>query len=331
MRSQFLTVTFKKVLPGLFCLLPALPAISQVSIGASPLLIANGTTFNADNLILIPSADLTLSNNSIVTTATPVSSTTLGATSIARVYHIGVPFSYSGTLGLIYDDGELGPNTEGLLQIAYSPSSAGAWTTTSGSSVNTVTNYVNNTVSSTTIEKVTATTSGVALPITQLSFSAQLNNQFVHVGWNVESTTPLMGFNIETSTDARNWKTTAYLPAVQDQGAYSFDDADLNFSVRYYRIAIMEVSGKTDYTNIVVVRKNSGAVVFQIMSSGGNRIINFQNATPDGIQLYDLNGRLLKKIDLSQSTYNIGAVSRGIYILRFKVATDENVQKIFFP
>ena len=332
MLSHFLSVTLKKVLPGLLCLLPALSAISQVGIGSTgSLFIANGTTFSADSLILIPSADLTLSSNSIVKSTSPVGSSTPGITSITRVYNLGAPITYSGTLGLIYRDAELGSNTESLLQIAYTPATAGPWVTTMGGTVNTTTNYVNNTFSPTPIQNVTATTAGIILPITQLDFSAQLDDQFVLVSWKVASTTPLVGFNIESSIDGRNWKTTAYMPAVQDEEAYSFKDADLNFAIRYYRIVITEASGQTDYTNIVSVRRPTAAVALQIVSSGGDRIVNFPNATPEGIQLYDLNGRLLRKMDLSQSSYNIGAIPPGIYILRFKVASEENVRKVFLP
>ena len=332
MLSHFLSVTLKKVLPGLFCLLPTLSAISQVGIGSTGVLfIANGTTFSADSLILIPSANLTLSSNSIVKTATPISSPTPGASSLSRVYNLGAPITYTGTLGLIYQDAELGANTESLLQIAYNSAAAGPWTTTIGSTVNTATNYVHNILSVTPLQNVTATTTGIILPITQLDFSAQLDDQFVLVSWKVASTTPLVGFNIESSTDGRNWKTTAYMPAVQDEEAYSFKDADLNFAIRYYRIVITEASGQTDYTNVVSVRRPTAAVTLQIVSSGGDRIVNFPNATPEGIQLYDLNGRLLRKMDLSQSSYNIGSIPPGIYILRFKVASEENVRKVFLP
>lgn len=332
MLSPHLSVTVKKVLTGLFCLLCTIPAISQVGVGSTDVLfIASGTTFSADSLILIPSVDLTISSNSILKSTTPVGSTPAGSYSLSRVYNIGSPISFLGDLGLVYQDAELGSNTEALLEIAYSSPSAG-WTTTTGSTVNTATNYITNTLSSaTTISDVTATASGVILPITQLDFSAQLNDQFVLVNWQVTSTSQLAGFNIESSSDGRNWKTTAYVPAIPDEASYSFQDADLNFSVRYYRVAILEASGITDYTKVVTVRKATASIALQIVSSGDNRTVNFPNATVDGIQLYDMNGRLLKNIDLSQSSYNIGNVSPGIYILRFKVASEENVRKVFLP
>jgi len=133
------------------------------------------------------------------------------------------------------------------------------------------------------------------------------------------------------SSNARLKIDTEDLESGAAGGANSFKDADLNFAIRYYRIVITEASGQTDYTNIVSVRRPTAAVALQIVSSGGDRIVNFPNATPEGIQLYDLNGRLLRKMDLSQSSYNIGSVPPGIYILRFKVASEENVRKVFLP
>ena len=332
MVSQSMSITLKKVIWGMFCLLPSLPAISQLSVGSSAsLFITNGTTFSADSLILIPSVNFTLSNNSIVKVSTPIGSTTPGVTSLSRVYNLGAPVTYSGSLGLIYRDAELGNNTELLLQIAYNQTSGGTWTTTVGSTVNTTTNYVSNTVSSQPLADITATTAGVALPIVYSDFFAQLNDQFILVGWTAESTTQLQGFTVESSTDGRNWKNTAYVPAVRDERTYTFKDDDLNFSIRYYRIAMTDISGETDYTKVAIVSKPAAAISLQIQSNGSDRVINFINATPDGIQLYDLNGRLLKKIDSSQPSYNIGNVPTGIYILRFKAATEQIVRKVFLP
>ena len=332
MLSHFVYSTRKKGLLGLLCLLPAFSAFSQLSIGSSgPLFITNGTTFSADSLILIPSVNLTVTSNTIVKVATPINSTTPGVTSLARVYNIGAPLTYSGTLGLIYRDAELGSNTESLLQIAFNQTLNGVWTTTLGSTVNTVTNYVNNTVSAQPLANVTATTSGVILPITYSDFSAELNDQFVLISWSAESTTPLEGFTVESSADGRNWQSTAVIPAVREERAYSFKDADLNFSIRYYRIAIADISGKSIYTNVAIVRKPAAAISLQVISSGSDRVVNFPNATPDGIQLYDLNGRMLKNIEVPRSSYNLGPVATGIYILRFKVATEQNARKIFLP
>ena len=332
MLNQSLRVALQKIIPGLLCLLlAAFPAISQLSVGSSgALFITNGTTFSVDSLVLIPSADLTLSNNSIVKVTTPLGSTTPGITSLGRVYNIGTPFTFSGTVGLIYLDSEIGGNTENQLQIAFNQTSGGTWTTTATSSVNTATNYVSYIASSLVIANISATTLGVVLPITYSNLSAQLNSQFILVSWEAASTTALAGFNVESSADGRTWKKAGYVPAVQGESSYGFKDTDLNFSIRYYRIALMDITGETAYTKVIAVRNPAAPFTLRIAFNSSNGTINFLNATPDGIQLYDVSGRLLKKIDAAQSSYTVGDIPAGSYILYFKVGAEKYVRKLFF-
>jgi len=321
----------RKIFPSLLCLLLAFPAISQVSVGAtSPLFIGNGATFSVDSLVLIPSVDLTLSSNSIVKVTNPLGSSTPGVTSLGRVYNIGTPFTFSGTLGLVYLDSEIGGNTENQLQIAFNQTGGGTWTTTSTSSVNTATNYVSYVASAVPIANVSATTLGIVLPITYSNLSAQLNGQYILVSWEAESTNALAGFNVESSADGRTWKRTGYVPAIQGESSYSFKDTDLDFAIRYYRIALMDITGETDYTKVVAVNNPGVAFNLRVSFNGSDGTINFLNAMPDGIRLYDISGRMLRKIDAARSTYTIGDIPAGPYILSFKVGTAKYVRKLIF-
>ena len=332
MLNQSLYFALQKIIPGLLCLLlAAFPAISQLSVGStSALFIANGTTFSIDSLVLIPSVDLTLSSNSIVKVTTPLGSTTPGITSLGRVYNIGTPFTFSGTVGLVYLDGEIGGNTESLLQIAFNQTGGGTWTTTATSSVNTATNYVSYLASALTLANISATTLGIVLPIIYSNLVAQLNGQFILVSWEAQSTTVLAGFNVESSADGRTWKKTGYVPAVQGESAYSFKDADLDFSIRYYRIALIDITGETAYTKVTAVHNPAVPFNLRIAFNGSEGVINFLNATPDGIQLYDVSGRLVKKLDVARSTYIIGNIPAGSYILSFKVGASKYVRKLIF-
>lgn len=332
MLSQYFAAALKRVLWGSLCLLPAMSAIGQLSVGSTgSLFIRSGTTFNTDNLVLIPSANLTIASNTIVKSSGTIPSIPPGNTSIARVYNMSTPITYTGNVGLIYLDAELGSNTESLLQVAYNSTGTGLWTTTTGSTINTTTNYVNNTVTAVPLAAVSATMQGVILPITYSEFSAQLNDQAVLINWKVEATTSINSFRIESSTDGKTWTQTAYVPAATDQTAYTYQDNDLNFVLRYYRIAVNEASGVTDYTNVITVRNDGANVLLQVVSSGTDRVVNFRNVTPDGISLFDFSGRLLKQMNVSQSSYNLGSLPSGVYILRYRLATQEAVRKVFMP
>jgi hypothetical protein len=324
---QFLV---RKVMLALTWILLALPAISQLSVGADGMFVANSTPLGVDSLVIVPSADLTLTSTSIERSSIPIGSTVSpGMTSIERVYTIGTPFTFTGLLGIMYLDSELGANTESQLELAYRETPPGQWITTTGSSVNTVGNYVENVVTSINLSGLTATTLGVVLPITFYSISARLDGQHVLIDWEAEANTSLSGFYVESSTDSRTWTTAGYVSAVQHSRRYNFKDGDINFTTRYYRIGMIEANGAITYTRIAQVRKPGSPFSLQISSTGGGKVINFINGTPDGIELFDLNGRLLKQANVAQASYDLGMLSPGIYILRFRVGSEFQVRKLF--
>ncbi|HJU45215.1 MAG TPA: hypothetical protein VJ647_00465, partial [Chitinophagaceae bacterium] len=233
-----------KIFLILFCMLLAFRSYSQLSItGSSPtgsLFVAANTIFHVDSLIIIPATgnDLTLENNSIVKVATPVT-TVSGGNSIERVYNIGTAFPFTGDLGLIFRDAELNGNTENLLQVAYNNSSS--WNVSSistfSNSFGTDSNYVTNSYSSSIIvNNVTATTLGSTLPINFTDFSAQLKNQTVIVKWETDLSTTIEGFYVQSSSNGSNWKDVGYIDAQSGMEKYSYNDADIDFTVRYYRV-----------------------------------------------------------------------------------------------
>jgi hypothetical protein len=250
-------------------------------------------------------------------------------TSIERVYNISTPFTFTGLIGITYLDSELGANTENQLELAFRQTPTGQWTTTTGSSVDPISNYVENVVIGVDISALTATTLGVVLPITFHNISARLDGQHVLIDWEAETNTSLSGFYIESTTDGRTWTTEGHVAAVQHTRKYNFKDADLNFTTRYYRVGMVESNGAITYTRIVQVRKPSNPFSLQIVLTGGGKVINFINGTPDGIELFDMNGRLLKQANVAQVSYDLGVLTPGIYILRFRVGSEFQVRKLF--
>src|ERR1700754_1998471 len=82
-----------------------LPAQSQLGVGTTgSLFIQNGTTFFVDSLVLIPRADVTMSNNNLAHDYTSITGPG-GAVSITRVYTFSNPRpAFNGTVGIVYDD-----------------------------------------------------------------------------------------------------------------------------------------------------------------------------------------------------------------------------------
>ena len=101
------------------CILLNNVVTAQIAMGARGLTIKSGTTFIADSLALIPSADQTIVNNTLTTSL--VSSSGTGVPSISRMYSFSNPiFNYSGAIGMFYNSAELNGNTGSWLGISSS-------------------------------------------------------------------------------------------------------------------------------------------------------------------------------------------------------------------
>lgn len=140
-------------------------SLSQVSIGGSGLTIKSGTTFSSQGLVLNPTTDLTLVNNSQSTTLSPASLNT--DQTISRKYDFNSPFTFTGTIGIKYSAGELNGNTESNLQLVTNPLTSGnGWIVQNGSNQGGAGTYyvTNNTFSSTDIASISAITLSVSPP-----------------------------------------------------------------------------------------------------------------------------------------------------------------------
>ncbi len=130
---------------------------TPLSVGNSGLSIASGTVLSVQGLVITPSADITITNNSLTLSGTDI---TIGnEQSINRVYSFTSPLSsFSGEIGIQYNMGELNGNTESTLQLAYNPLSSGSsFVVSSGSNTGSVGSYyVSNSLNSTDLGVITA-------------------------------------------------------------------------------------------------------------------------------------------------------------------------------
>ncbi len=142
-----------------------LPFITSAQLHISPrstFYATAGTPLNFDSLIIVPDVSIVFSNLTIDKNYEPI----LGNSgrSVSRVYTISTPVEISGIVGMYVSDDELNGNILSDLQIAYDPGSGFITTGTSG--VNSAENMVsNNFIPPVYISKLTATSTGIVLPI----------------------------------------------------------------------------------------------------------------------------------------------------------------------
>lgn len=137
----------------LLALLPSLHAFAQLSVGRSGMSVLSGTTLSVDGLALTPANNLTIANNSLQRTTTPLA----GNPSINRLYQFGSPVLYSGKVQLNYLTAELNGYDESTLQLAYAPAANTVLTVTTSSTVSTASHYVTNSLTNQSLFVVTAT------------------------------------------------------------------------------------------------------------------------------------------------------------------------------
>ncbi len=320
----------RHLLPLIACLLLCLTGRSQLGIGTGEqLFIQSGTIFSVDSLVFIPGVNTTLTNNALTHDYIPAPGVTPGTNSIARVYRLTTPISYTGQLGIIYSDAELAGNTEGLLQIAYN--TGAAWTTTAASTVNTTTNYVSYPAVGITFGITTATTQGVTLPIIFDAFTATLNDQYVLLNWKMGDIEQLAGFEVEFSDDGRTWLKAGTVSAAPAQMDFSYRHNDVLFSLRYYRLAALSTTGRRSYSRIATVRNGDAGTGLSVVRNGSySTMLYFRGKAPSSIQVYDMKGQLLMNKTVNQQHVEITGLTPGVYVIQYITEGQRVARRIQF-
>lgn len=318
----------------IFLCLCTCTASAQFTVQGSGLTLIAGTGFNINNLVLTPSANLTLSNQTITRSATPV-----GA-SILQVHKFSSPINFSGTAAIKYSASELNGNTEALLQIAYSPLvSGGTFITTTGSSTGAPGSYYvsKSGLAGVTIGQVTATNSGTILPVTLTSFKAKATAACsVVINWSAEATSPAESFVVETSVNATEWTPVgSRILAISGSSAYSITDNNPGAGMIYYRLKITNAGGAITYSNISPVRMMCTSKPEMTLSPNPVQDIatlNVLNGVLKNalITVYDASGKIVKTITFSGTTVslNLTGLSKGVYVVSCKTDTFSSDWKI---
>lgn len=318
----------KKIFSCFCCLLPAVSFAQLHVSNPQELTILSNTTFSVDSLVLIPSSNLSLDANTFTKTATPVQGNG-PVFSINRVYNQTAPVVFTGSLGFLYNDGEMGTNTESQLQIAYKDQN-GNWITTATSTVNTATNSITYPATAASVSGVTAVNAGVVLPVGYQHFKAYLASGAVNIELKLSDESYAV-LQVESSTDGKAWQYVTGQNAVAGQQDYLFLDRDLNFSSRLYRIALISPDGRKSYTTNALVRNGASDKEVYVSTNGNTAEIHFRGLQPSFVNIVDMNGRVMVKLNGGQSNYIISGLASGMYIAQFEINGTSQAKRFVLP
>lgn len=307
-----------------FCfLLTVMQGKAQLSIGAEGLTITTGTSFSADGLALIPQANLTLTNHTLQRSTMPVF---IGSSnySISNVINFNGPLTFSGTIRLYYQEGELNSNVESGLKLAYQSSSI--WATSIASAVNTADNYIEETVVSKTFAAVTASSFFTILPVSLVSFTAKLQQGGnVLLQWRTASENQSSHFAVERSSNGIHYQTIGTAQASNNPNGsdYSFLDIAPLIGPNYYRLHQYDRNGKNEVSGVRLIKTDKSLSLALYPNPVIDGFLLRMQTTPAKPMTYciqNMAGQIVQTgtVISREQWFHTGSLSAGTYLIRLE-------------
>lgn len=165
-------------------------------------------------------------------------------------------------------------------------------------------------------------TSSAFLPVELTSFTAKADKENVVLNWQTASESNNEGFEVEHSTDGREW---TYIDFVNGQGDsdevnnYAFVDEKPVAGHNYYRLRQLDFDGLYAYSDVVGVKFDNRALeIFpNPVKNGGSLQIRLEDEdlTASEVRITDSAGRLVQSVSLAYgaSRIQLPNLQQGIY------------------
>jgi hypothetical protein len=200
---------------------------------------------------------------------------------------------------------------------------------------------VTNNTASTVVYKLFENGACSPLPVGLKSFTAVRNHSNVNVAWVTSYEQNSSGFEVQRQIGGGNWQTLAFVPTKAQYGysktdlSYNYTDVNSAKAISNYRIAMIDLDGKTKYSEIRSVRGEGQIgkiIVYPNPSFDGKVKVVFDNVSGiRDISLMDVNGRIVKQWkDVSNNNLQIDNLTPGFYSLRVIIQEtgEQSIEKI---
>jgi hypothetical protein len=179
-------------------------------------------------------------------------------------------------------------------------------------------------------DRVTFSMSSTLLPVTLTSWSATaLSDQETLLKWTATNAVDFDHYVIQRSTDGKTFQDAGTILSSITSGTtqdYSFTDLFSYDGMVYYRLEMVDIDGKLNYSNIVSLARQASktARIYPTIVETGNLFVEAPTAIRQArLELFDMNGRKLQEKDWSvlegrqQVTIgNSGTLPAGAYVAR---------------
>jgi hypothetical protein len=185
-----------------------------------------------------------------------------------------------------------------------------------------------------------------AVPVELSSFSARVRNKEIHLLWETQTEVHNYGFEIERSTDKKNWKKIGFVEGYGNSNiphSYSFiDKEEKNRGIYYFRLKQIDTDGHIDYSEIIEVNYQilSSFQLFQNYPNPFNPktkiSFSLEKESRINLMIYNNQGELVE-ILINNELYDPGSYwftwdasnfQSGIYFLELKNESNSIVKKL---
>ncbi|MBK9382992.1 MAG: T9SS type A sorting domain-containing protein [Chitinophagaceae bacterium] len=169
---------------------------------------------------------------------------------------------------------------------------------------------------------------GLPLPIKLISFEAtKISSSASRLSWELAACcSSAARFEIERSTDARNYSLLTTLPGSETNRFYAYTDTRLAKGITYYRLKMTDADGKISYSNVVALINDKAGLLITSLSPNpvqSQATLTITNAATGPVQfaIYDLRGRVVQQwqanTDEGSTTFTLqlGGLQAGMYHL----------------
>ena len=190
--------------------------------------------------------------------------------------------------------------------------------------------------------------SGGPLPLTFINFNGILKNNETELTWTTANEINNKGFEAEKSTDSKNFLAIGFIKSKGNTAAetnYDFTDAAVQEGMNYYRLKQTDKDGNFIYSSIIKIaytNGNANTITIAPNPFSNNTSISFilPQSQKVAIQIFDMNGRLIKTIANSQmqagvhqltwntTNENGTAVAPGMYYLKLNAGNYVETKKM---
>jgi hypothetical protein len=169
------------------------------------------------------------------------------------------------------------------------------------------------------------------LSVCGIKLVANLENQIVHLNWDVVNEFNLINMIIEKSSDGINYKTIQELKP-QNLGNYAITDMlsadDCNKKI-YYRINGIKTNQKQVFSNLTEVKCISSQDISIFPNPAKDVFSIITNLKVQEIELYNLHGQLIQNWKYNTTNnYKLQNIAQGNYFVKIKTKQNTYTQKL---